>query len=406
MKVCWITSSYIKNKTDSTSVFLHELAKRLVEHGIEIHIITPISQGSAVEEIIEGVKIHRFSFFLQKYDKLTYGTGMAVNLKKHSIAKVQLMPYAIFCIRSFYNLHKKERFDMIHAHWAFPSGFIGSIIKNFYTIPIITTLHGTEIFLGDKYKIARYLIGYCLKYSDTVISNSSYTMQQSKKICKREYAVIPMGVDVKKYSQLSLKEIAEQKEKYELQGKKILLTVCRLIERKGVKYILESLNYIRSSNICVIIVGKGPEKEILIENANQLMKKKNTLQIIFKSGVPEKELIQLHHMCDIELLTSIVDNTGETEGLGVVLIEGASCGKPLIGSNVGGIPDIIIEGYNGFLIEQKNSKLLAEKIDYLLENRDIRIRMGNNSRINATKLFDIQNIVKKNIQIYEHNMQE
>ena len=109
MKVCWITSSYIKNKTDSTSFFLHEIAKRLTEHGIEIHIITPISQGSVCEEIIDGVIIHRFSFFPKKYDKLTYGSGMAVNLKKHSIAKFQLMPYMICCFFSFFKLHRKEK---------------------------------------------------------------------------------------------------------------------------------------------------------------------------------------------------------------------------------------------------------------------------------------------------------
>ncbi len=406
MKVCWITSSYIKNKNDSTSSFLHGLAKRLAKSGVEIHTITPISADSTCEEIIDDVIIHRFNFSPKRYDKLTYGGGMAVNLKKHFIAELQLIPYTICCAQSFYKLHKKEKFDLIHAHWAFPSGAIGAFLKNFNDIPLITTLHGTEIFLGDKYKTARYLMQYCLKYSDIVIANSTYTMQRSKKISNSEYVVIPMGVDMEKYSPLDAIRVNELKKKYGLHGKKILLTVCRLIERKGVKYILESLNYIKAPNICMIIVGNGPEKEKLIVYANELIQQKNTLQIIFKNALSEDELIQLHQMCDIELLTSIVDDSGETEGLGVVLIEGGACGKPLIGSNVGGIPDVIINEYNGFLVEQKNAKMLAEKIDYLLENPDIINYMGNNSRMHVRRMFDIQNVVKNHINIYRQIISE
>lgn len=402
MKVCWITSSYIKNKTDFTSFFLHDLAKRLAALGIEVHIITPISKGSAGEEIIDGVIIHRFSFFPQKYDQLTYGSGMAVNLKKHTIAKFQLIPYTICCMRSFYKLHRKEKFDLIHAHWAFPSGFFGSILKNIYDIPLLTTLHGTEIFLADRFRAARYLMRYCLNHSDNVIANSSYTMQRSKKIYDREYAIIPMGVDLEKYSPLSEKDIAELKKKHGLKGKKILLTVCRLIKRKGVEYILESLNYIKTPDICVIIVGNGPEKKILVDYANQFMSKNNALQIIFKNSIPENDLIQLHQICDIELLTSIVDDTGETEGLGVVLIEGGACCKPLIGSNVGGISDIIIDGFNGFLVEPKNAEMIAEKVDCILENPDTINYMSNNSRKHIMEMFDIQNVVRKQIDIYKN----
>ncbi len=401
MKVCWITSSYIKDRKDFTSFFLHELAKKLISNGIEVHIITPNSHSCLKEEIIDGVIIHRFNFFPKKYDKLTYGSGMGTNLKKHFIARFELIPYMIFCIYSFYSLHKKERYDLIHAHWAFPSGLIGSIIKNFYDIPLIITLHGTEIFLGQRYQIAEYLIRYCLKYSDIAIANSSYTMQQSKMIFLRKYAIIPMGVDVEKYCPLRAKDIKEQKKKNGFEEKKILLTVCRLIERKGVKYIIEALKYIKSSNICLIIIGNGPEKENLIENANQIMKKNNTLQIIFKNKISEPELIKIHQMCDIEMLTSIVDDSGETEGLGVVLLEGAACGKPLIGSNVGGIPDVIIDNYNGFLVEQKNCSMIAEKIDSLLQNQEIAFQFGHNSRIYARKIFNIQNIIKIHIQIYE-----
>lgn len=400
MKVCWITSSYIRNKTDFTSFFLHDIAKRLAAYGIEIHIITPNSQNTKSEEIIDGVIIHRFAFVPQKYDKLTYGNGMAVNLKKQAIAKVQLIPYFIYCMHTFCKLQKNERFDLVHCHWAFPSGFIGSIIKHIYNIPIIITLHGTEIFLSNRYRTAKYLIRYCLHYSDTVIANSSYTMQLSKRIYNREYTIIYMGVDLKKYYPLNLKEIELLRKKNNLKCKKILLTVCRLIKRKGVEYILKSLNYIKTLDICVIIVGNGPEKSILVNYAEKLMSENKSLKIMFKNNVPEDELIQLHQICDIELLTSIEDDTGETEGLGVVLIEGGACGKPLIGSNVGGIPDIIINGYNGFLVEQKNPEMIAKKVEFILDHLDTMNYLSNNSRSHVIEKFDINDVVKKYVEIY------
>src|SRR5690606_17534889 len=122
---------------------------------------------------------------------------------------------------------------------------------------------------------------------------------------------------------------------------KVILTVGRIVERKGIAYLLRALPEILASvDVRIVVVGKGDPR---VEDNLRAIARELSLgdRVVFAGKVPESELIDWYRRCDVFCLPAIVDSQGETEGLGVVLLEALNYARPVVASDVGGIPDII-----------------------------------------------------------------
>ena len=123
--------------------------------------------------------------------------------------------------------------------------------------------------------------------------------------------------------------------------------------------------------------------------------------VSFLAYIPNDHIASYYTAADIFVLPSIVDRKGDTEGLGVVLLEANACKTPVIGSGVGGIPDVIRDGENGYLVEQKKSQDLAEKIMKLAGDEKLRKQMGDTGRLIIEEYFNWNHQVKRIMQIYD-----
>jgi len=204
--------------------------------------------------------------------------------------------------------------------------------------------------------------------------------------------VIPNGVNVEDFN-LSEEEVERVKEKYGLTGT-IVMFAGTITPRKGVWYLIKAAEILKEEEVFFLIVGKTNLDKKYAERVMDYAKKKN-INAKFTGLVPYGDLKALYSACDIFVLPSF------EEGFGIVMTEAMASGKPLIGSNVGGIPMQVIEGWNGFLIEPGNERQLAEKIEYLVDHPVERKRMGRNSRILAEEKFDWIKIVRRYLQVYE-----
>jgi glycosyltransferase involved in cell wall biosynthesis len=175
---------------------------------------------------------------------------------------------------------------------------------------------------------------------------------------------IPMGVDTKRFypsdQNILKKEYSEED---------LLIFVGRLIDWKGTVFLVEAMKDVVRifPKTKLLIIGDGPEKNNLITKINELGLQSN---IIFIGQIKNTEIRKYYSAADIFIIPSIIVS-GHTEGLGVVTIEAMACGTSVIGSDVGGIPDVIQNEYNGFLVSEKSSKELAQKIIKLLSNNDM-----------------------------------
>ena len=264
--------------------------------------------------------------------------------------------------------------NLIHAHWSLPQGSSGVVCKKVLGIPCITTIHGSDVH-GLQHPLLKTLNRIVINNSDICTANSRESARMVYHIAGREDTqVIPMGVDTNLFSRSEKVDIIRKK--YEIDGN-VLLFVGRLIRVKGVYYLIKALPEVLKQHpkTKLLIVGSGPEKRRLMQLSAEL---EIINKVVFIDEVLQEDLIPLYSIANILVLPSIIDVTGETEGLGVVLLEAMACRVPVIGSDVGGIRDIIIDGETGLLSEQKNSDSLAEKIIQLLSDEQLRKKVIEN----------------------------
>jgi glycosyltransferase involved in cell wall biosynthesis len=173
---------------------------------------------------------------------------------------------------------------------------------------------------------------------------------------------------------------------------KIILTVGRVVERKGIAYLLRALPAIAAAiDAKIVIVGKGdPKVEADLHAVADALKLGD--RVVFAGKLPEADLIRWYRDCDVFCLPAIVDSQGETEGLGVVLLEALNYARPVVASDVGGIPDIIKHGRTGLLCPEKDPAALAAAILQVLRDPDFGETLGRQGRAFVGKEFSWENI--------------
>jgi len=397
LKVCILTSSFPRFAGDSAGIFIYHLAIALVNNKVDIEIICPHESGCPFFEDWEGIKVNRFPYFFPlQHQNLAYGSGILKNIKSNMCTKIQLPIFIISEI--IYTLKRLmiSKPDLIHAHWSLPQGLTGIICKKVVGVPCITTVHGSDVH-GLQYPILKTLNRIVINNSDICTANSRTSAKMVSDIAgRKDTQVVPMGVDTNLFSRFEKVDIIRKK--YEIDGD-VLLFVGRLIRVKGVYYLIKALPEVLKQHpkTKLLIVGSGPEKRRLIQLCAELA---IINRVVFINDVLQEDLIPLYSMANILVLPSIIDVTGETEGLGVVLLEAMACRVPVIGSDVGGIRDIIIDGETGLLSEQKKSDSLAEKIIKLLSDEQLRKKIKENGFKLVKENFNWEVISDRFLNIY------
>lgn len=357
-KLLVFASTFPRWKNDTLPPFVYELSKRLTNK-FDVYVLAPSFPGAKDFEIMDEMKVYRFHYFIKKYEKLAGNGGILPTLKKNPFYYFQV-PF--FLLGEYFALKKtikKINPDVIHAHWIIPQGWICSLMPKKLRKPYVVTTHGGDIF-GLQGKFLDIIKRKTLQNakSITVVSNAIKKEILKKLDSNLKIEVMSMGVDSKLFN--PTKKDLSIKKKYNIKGP-FLLFVGRLVEKKGVSYLLDAMPKVLEENpkAKLMIIGTGPLEEKLKEQTKKLGIEKN---IIFMGAIQNKELPKYYATADVFVGPSIKDEGGDTEGLGLTLVEAGMCGCWLVGSDVGGISDIIKDGENGFLVKEKDTEDLAKKI--------------------------------------------
>lgn len=399
MKVCMLTTSFPRYKGDSAGIFIYNLAAWLAQKGIQVDVIAPGDPGADYFEYWDNIHIYRFPYFLpQKYQQLVYRDGLLNNLRNSRLAATQAPAFILAEFSYLLWLLKKKKSDLVHAHWSLPQGLLGVMAKYVLKVPCVTTLHGSDIF-GLRHPIFRSLNKLAIAQSDVCTANSRATAAMARKISGRENTrLIPMGVNPVQFQQTS--EVVDLRKKFQLNGE-VVLSVGRLIDLKGTDYLIKAFAgvFLEFPRAKAIIIGSGPRKNYLLNLTRDLQLSEN---IVFMDEVPHAELVKYYSLADVFVLPSIKNETGETEGFGVVLLEAMACGLAVIGSNVGGIPDIIKDGETGLLARPKDPQNLGNQIIRLLTDENLRKKMVENARNLIETQFSWDVVSERFIEIYRY----
>ncbi len=278
--------------------------------------------------------------------------------------------------------------DILHAHYATSYGLIGRL-SGFR--PFIVSVWGADIFDFPHISILnKKLIQRNLQYPDMVMSTSRVMKKEILKYVDREVEVTPFGVDIKQFSPKPVKRIMDEQD--------IVIGAIKPIEIKyGTDILIHAVKKVSVANpdkqFKLLLVGSGTMREECAKLVNELNMENN---VIFTGKVPIEEVPAYHNMIDIYCNISILDS----ESFGVSVVEAMACAKPVIVSNVGGLPEVVIQNETGIIIEKKSVDAAAEAIQKLIDDKQLAARMAKKAMLHVHEHYNWENNLKHIIHLY------
>jgi len=340
-------------------------------------------------ESLNGLSVFRFSYFYPvRIQQLSQDGGMAHNFKQSLFAKIQV-PFFLLS-ELFYTavIIRKLQVEMINSHWLAPQGLVAAVCHKIFGVKHILTVHSSEVTLIQKVPFGRSIANFTLRHSDAIVSVSEHRAQElldfvDPMLRQEVYGklrVVPMGVNIPKVQGDLNKD--NLRSKYAINTKHVILFVGRLIEVKGCEYLIRAMAKLtqNKADVLLIVVGSGPLEKQLMSIARQ-----NDLEssVRFVGAVDHSLIPEYFTLADIVVVPSIVDSSGFQEGLPVVLLEGMSYGKAVIGTETKGILEIITDGSNGLIVKPQNVIELEQKIRMLIDDNELLQKISENARKSA-----------------------
>jgi glycosyltransferase involved in cell wall biosynthesis len=285
--------------------------------------------------------------------------------------------------------------DIIHVNHLSIISWIARYIYALKKVKYIITSHGSCLYNIISDKRIFPLCEDSLRKAKAVTTVSGDTRMKLIKTFKSIYApdqrkniyVIPGGVNPVNFPEKV--DTSYLDEKYNIGGKKIILFAGRLISQKGAKYLVNAAKNIKGE---IFIVGDGPEKEHL----KYLISQKKIQNVHLIDYLASKELIDFYYRSDVFVAPSVWD-----EPLGLTILEAMAARCPVIATRKGGIPLLIKSGYNGLFVKSRNSSQIAKVCNNLLEDDDLRKKMGENARKTVLEKFTWQKTALKFNRLYK-----
>ena len=283
------------------------------------------------------------------------------------------------------------KFDLIHSHFSFPSGYVGMKLKEKYGKPLVITIHENRNGFLEEYDSKNPKLIYSWKNADVLIRVNKIDLPLLKNV-NNNSVCIPNGFDKKKFYPLN-KEVCRDKLNLP-KNKKIIFSLSNLIERKGYKYSIESISRVikKKKDILYLIGGSGPLKDKL---QKQIVDSNLQDGVRLVGSIPDDKLNLWMNACDLFVLPSL------SESFGIVQIEAMACGKPVVATKNGGSEGIITSEDYGLLCEPANPKELAENILVALNKN-----WDEEYILNYAKQFTWEKIAKEIIRVYKDVMED
>ncbi|MFA5867069.1 MAG: glycosyltransferase [Actinomycetota bacterium] len=357
-------------------IFVKEQALNLVDQGMDVSVVTARIFREDPVFVQEGpLKVYRFRF----------PTEQKILAEYEYIPVIRMCFYVASAILKVWRVARRDRVDLIHAHWAIPTGFPSVIAGMLVRRPVVLTAHDKDIStMADANRAVRMLIHYTLRRVSRIIAVTETVRQE---IIKRfpdvdtdKIDVIPLGIDHDLFIPMPRREARQALDLP--QDKKILLFVGGLLEIKGIMVLMEAAPHILPNHpeARLIIIGDGPlrgEIEAIIKQ-HKLEK-----QISLLGPKPHEELPQWMAAADAFVLPHL-----PSQGLGMVSAEALAMRLPVIVSNVAGFPEVITDGYNGLLIETGRTEAVVEAVEKILTDKKLLDDMQKNAKLDP--VYDLK----------------
>lgn len=380
MNVLFLSHAFPRYIGDPAGSFVLRLAKALEKVDVKVHVVAPSSNGVDSTDEVDGITVERFRYAPRRYEKLAYTGNMATEFQRSWSAKVTMLGFLGADFAKSVMARRRVAPDLIHAHWWFPGGLVGTWLGGLSHLPLVTTLHGTDVRLAKSVAVARPLFRHVITHSAKVTTVSHWLAGELDLLVpNRSPVVAPMPVA----TDLFEPDAAGSKDG--------ILFVGRLNAQKGLDKLIRALAGMKTK-AALDVVGDGPARESLGALAAGLGVAD---RVRWHGEVRQGDLPKFYQRARVLAVPSI------DEGLGLVAVEAALCETPVVGFRSGGTPDVVRDGSTGILVEPNNVGALSAALDDLVNNTARATSMGQSGRLYALANFAPESAAQKYLSIYQ-----
>jgi glycosyltransferase involved in cell wall biosynthesis len=371
VRILSIATTHPRFEGDSEPAYVLALNRELVRRGHEVTALVPHASGAETKESIQGVRIRRFRYFIPpSAQMLCYNGGILPNLRKSWTARLNLPFFLAAQAGAVARAVAFGSFDLIHCHWLITSGLMGALVGAPARLPLIVTAHGSDVFTENR--LFKALDRWVLEQSCVCTVNSNRSGELVARLNpKTRIEPVPMGV----YPERHGKHLASDSVRSTMgDGSPQILFVGRFSKNKGITDLVRAMPTITAAlpGAHLALVGFGPDEDRIRSTitAEGMGDRVTIVGRVAGGDIPV-------HMAsaDLVVLPSI-----RIEGLGVVLLEALASGTAVVGSDVGGIPDIIEDGVTGLLCRSQDPPDIAAKCVRILQDEDLKRRTTENGK--------------------------
>ncbi len=385
MKVCILSTMYLRRPGDPRGTMVREAVRNLRRREICVEVVSPRDANSTPFDVVDGVAVHRFAYFRPlRLQRVAYRAGVVTNLRLGWGARLQLPLFLMaFFVRA---LSVARRCDLIHAQWT-EIGPVALLVGWVTKKPVCVTVRRANW----RRPLDRWVNRAILSGADHVFFNSSYTRDESlRHVAPSSWTVNRNTVDLERFRSNVDQEV---RQKLGIGTDDFLIfSLGLLIEKKGFAWLIDAYRILklRHAGMRLVIGGDGPLEP-------ELRARAHGLDVVFTGELDTDETPRYFAASDVFALASVVDSRGETETLGNVLLEAMASGRPIVATAVGGVSDAVTES-EGIMVPQRDPEALAAAIERLYRDPVLRERMGRSARRRAETVFASDDAT---IEVYE-----
>lgn len=401
-RVLCVTSNFPRWQGDSTTPFVLTLAHDLQALGWQVDVLAPHAPGAARQETLDGIQVERFRYcWPETRQTVCYQGGAMVNLRNRPLEKLKLPALVGAETLALTRRLISGQYDLLHAHWILPQGFTGMLATGIARLPHVITVHGGDIF-SLRGRLMTRLKRAALHSAQTVTVNSSATEQATRAIAPdiARLQRIPMGVNTAPLDAREQTRANAIRAQHGQAHGPLLIFVGRLVDEKGAADAISAVPLIQRTHpgVRLLIVGEGPDRRALAQQANQLGLHH---QVRFLGWVDANEVRAHMAAADIFLGPSRTAANGWVEAQGLTMLEAMAIGTPVVASRLGGIVDSVIDEQTGLLVDERSPAQLANAVMRIAANPALAKTLTEQAQQHAQQTFSREASASAFSRLYE-----
>lgn len=379
-RVLFLAHAFPRYANDPVGSFILRLAVVVRAAGYDVTVLAPSAPGLASSDTYEGIAVRRYRYAPSEWETLAYTGTMSAQVAASWKGKVAIAGLLASSLNATMALHRAWPIDVVHAHWWFPGGLAGLAASRLLRVPLVTTLHGSDIRLVQSVPGGRALFRRVAAGSYAVTTVSSWLAAQAAAINPAVVPIVaPMPVPTDLFHPTG-EHVADR-----------LLFVGKLTEQKGLHRLLNAMA-LMTRPVTLDVVGAGR-----VDDAH-LKELASTLGLADRVSwyplLTQTALAAFYARASIHVMPAI------DEGLGLTAVESLLSETPVVAFESGGVTDIVIDGKTGVLVPSGDVPALANALDAVLADPSRLRELGHQGRRHALDVFGTDAVARRYSEIY------